>query len=53
MLAQPRTVLAPLARRESTTIWGKMGFRIEHRYGGVIFLILGTGWILFGLTYGS
>lgn len=52
MLGWPQTVLAPLARREVTTVWGREGLRIEHRFGAVMLLIIGAGWTAAGLAYG-
>jgi RHS repeat-associated protein len=53
MLVYPETVLAPLARGEASTLWAKMGFRKEHRYGAVLNIIIGAGWIVMGVIYGA
>jgi hypothetical protein len=52
MLRRPHTVLAPLAQREAATFWGREGLRIEHRFGAVMLLIIGSGWAAMGIAYG-
>lgn len=52
MLGWPLTVLAPLARREAATPWGRGGLCIEHRFGAVMLLIIGAGWTAAGIAYG-
>jgi hypothetical protein len=53
MLRYPDSVLEPLARREDRGISGRTGLRIEHRFGAVLFLIIGLGWAVLGVMYGT
>jgi len=51
MLSQPHSVLEPLARRERAKFWGQAGLTIEHPFGAAMLLIIGMGWMAFGLLY--
>lgn len=52
MLTRRRAVLEPLAKREQSRFWGRMGFRTEHPFGAAMLVVIGTGWAVMGLLHG-
>jgi len=52
MLYYPDAVLAPLAEREANGVWRRTGLRVEHGFGAVMLLIIGTGWAIMGIVHG-
>jgi hypothetical protein len=50
MLTYRDEVLRPLAEAETKGFKGALGFRSEHPAGAGLLLLIGAGWIAFGLV---
>jgi hypothetical protein len=50
MLTYRDEVLRPLAEAETKGFTGALGFRSEHPAGAGLLLLIGAGWIAFGLV---
>lgn len=50
MLAYREEVMRPLALTEARGYRGKLGSRIETPYGALLLIVIGLGWVAFGLA---
>jgi hypothetical protein len=50
MLSRRQRVLGPLVELERKGINGRLGLSIEHPFGALLFLVIGSGWTVSGFV---
>lgn len=50
MLTNAAGTLDDLSARERDGVAGRLGFSIETRFGGLVFMIIGMGWLVGGIS---
>ncbi len=50
MLTNAADTLDDLSARERNGVAGRLGFSMETQFGGLVFLIIGMGWLVGGIS---